>query len=401
MNGSATGRGGELRALLVAPDRALAEAFCATLSEARKFQILADLKKYPSVQTLEIRLRQYQPDVVLLDVAIDLEAAAALIRQTAAVRPPVPVIALDHSSRPDAVMRALKLGAREFLSPPFEAGVQRDVVAGLARQPKPDAAAASPVGRVVAFSSAKPGSGASTLACQTAFALGKASAGRVLLADLDLAAGTVGFYSGCRPGGSFLDLLDCAQGANPAALESLAAACGGVDVLAAPETPAQMPLDAVGFRQALDLARASYAWTLLDLPVVFHRASLMALAGADRIFLVATAELASLHLARRAVRMLGNLGVERERVEVVINQTGRRDGIRGQELEKVLGCPVRLSLPDDRPKLHEAVSLGRPIAGGPFEDAVNRLAGQLAGTGASARRAAGRLVDARPIFAGT
>jgi DNA-binding NarL/FixJ family response regulator len=69
-----------LSALLVAPDRALAAEFIATLREARTFQVLADLKKYPTGPALEIRLRQYQPDVILLDVASDLEAASSLIR---------------------------------------------------------------------------------------------------------------------------------------------------------------------------------------------------------------------------------------------------------------------------------------------------------------------------------
>ena len=46
-------------------------------------------------------------------------------------------------------------------------------------------------GKVVVFSSAKPGSGASTLAMQTAYALRRASGKRVLLADFDLMAGSL------------------------------------------------------------------------------------------------------------------------------------------------------------------------------------------------------------------
>ncbi len=400
MSDQASTRTPELRALLVAPDRALAAQFIATLREARTFQVVADLKKYPAAPALEIRLRQYQPDVVLLDVASDLDAAAGLIRHLAAGGSPVPVIALDRASQPETVMRVLRLGAREFLAAPFEAQVQRDAVRGLARQAGLEPSAERRPGAVVAFTSAKPGSGASTLACQTAFALAKSSSGRVLLADLDLAAGAVGFYCGCQPGRTFLDLLACAQTATPGGLDALVTRTGGISVLTAPEQPGQLPLDPAGFRQAMDLARAGFAWTLLDLPVVFHRASLMALAGADRVFLVAAAELAGLHLARRAVRLLVSLGLERERLEVVINQAGRRDGIGGQELEKILGCPVRLLLPDDRPRLHEAVSLGQRLAGGPFGEAVEGLAGRLAGTPPAERRAAGGWMDVRPALAG-
>mgnify|MGYP003345584968 CR=1 FL=1 len=41
--------------------------------------IVAELKKYPSEQTLEIRLRQLRPDAVLIDLASNFETAAGLV----------------------------------------------------------------------------------------------------------------------------------------------------------------------------------------------------------------------------------------------------------------------------------------------------------------------------------
>ena len=51
----------EIAALLIAPNRELAQQFLATLPQTRAFQILADLKSYPPQQTLEIRARQLKP----------------------------------------------------------------------------------------------------------------------------------------------------------------------------------------------------------------------------------------------------------------------------------------------------------------------------------------------------
>ena len=62
----------EIAALLIAPDRALAQQFLATLPQTRAFQILADLKSYPPHQTLDIRARQLRPNIILLDLATDL-----------------------------------------------------------------------------------------------------------------------------------------------------------------------------------------------------------------------------------------------------------------------------------------------------------------------------------------
>ena len=53
----------------------------------------------------------------------------------------------------------------------------------------------------------KPGSGASTLAMQTAYALRRASGKRVLLADFDLMAGSLGFYLKLDHAYSLVDLI--------------------------------------------------------------------------------------------------------------------------------------------------------------------------------------------------
>src|SRR5687767_7622971 len=62
MEGSRRVRDSVLTALLIAPDRDLAQQFTGTLTETRAFQVLADLKSYPARNTLDIRLRQFKPD---------------------------------------------------------------------------------------------------------------------------------------------------------------------------------------------------------------------------------------------------------------------------------------------------------------------------------------------------
>ena len=89
----------------------------------------------------------------------------------------------------------------------------------------------------MAFSSAKPGSGASTLAAQAAFALRRATSQRVLLADFDLMGGMIGFYLKLTNTKSLLDALQMAERLQDGAWASCVAVADGVDILPAPETP--------------------------------------------------------------------------------------------------------------------------------------------------------------------
>ena len=71
----------ELTSLMISPNRELAQQFSATLPLTRAFHVLAEMKSYPPVQTLDIRLRQLRPDLVFLDLATDLDQAAEVGRR--------------------------------------------------------------------------------------------------------------------------------------------------------------------------------------------------------------------------------------------------------------------------------------------------------------------------------
>jgi CheY-like chemotaxis protein len=96
----------QLTALLIAPGRALAHVFTTSVAASRAFQILAELKSYPSQQVLEMRLRQLQPEMVLLDLETDLERACELIRFIVASSPAIHVVGLHGRNDSEAILRS-------------------------------------------------------------------------------------------------------------------------------------------------------------------------------------------------------------------------------------------------------------------------------------------------------
>jgi pilus assembly protein CpaE len=375
-----TGRGPVLTALAILPDRELAAQLNSSLERTRSFQILSEFKSYPSVQTLEIRTRQTKPDVILLDLASDLDRACELTRAVASLDLRVHVVGLHVRNDSDAILRSLRSGASEFLYAPFDAQTQNDAVARLHRLLQPEPAEQSDPGTVVAFTSAKPGSGASTLAAQAAFALRRATSQRVLLADFDLMGGVISFYLKLNHGKSLLDVLQAAERLNDGGWSSSVASADGVDILAAPDTPYAGPIDAARLHAVLEHTRLNYDWVVIDLPVVFQRLSLMTISESDRAFLVSTPELPSLHLARKAVNLLDHLGFPKERFQIVMNRIDRRDEIAGSDIERLFNCSIDARIPNDYFSLHRAVTLGQPVDGhSELGKAVESLASRLSG----------------------
>jgi pilus assembly protein CpaE len=377
----------ELTALLVAPDRRLAGQFTGTLPVTRSFQVLADLKTYPTEQALDMRMRQLQPEVVLLDLATDFEVAASLIRFLAAVRPDVRVVGLHTANDSEAILRSLRLGATEFLAAPFDPEVQRQAVSRIRRLLGPQPPLEREPGRVALFSSAKPGSGASVLAVQTALSLRCITGRSVLLADLDGMAGTAAFYLKLPEGGTGSQTVP---------------APSGIDVLAASGAPGRGTVEPAGLHEFLERSRQLYSWIVLDLPAIFHKLSLAALPEADVAFLVSTPELPSLHLARKAARMLGQLGFGAERFQFLINRAGRRNELGAPDLERIVGSPLGESFPDDAPALARAIAFGEPVEEGcELAKRIRSFAGKLAGVAAGERKAPAKIGNAWPAFSAT
>ena len=391
----------DLAALLVAPNREMAEQFLRTVPQTRAFQVLADLRSYPHEQALDIRLRQLKPDLVLLDVATNPDVAHDLIRFIGVSHPDVRVVGLHVANDSEAILRALRSGASEFLHSPFDTETQRQAIARLERLRRPETSG-SERGAVVVFTSAKPGSGASTLATHTAYAVRKATGRRVLLADFDLMGGAMAFYLKISPGGSLLDALENPGRMDVAFWASVTVNHGGVDVLPAPEMPSAAAVDPARLHEVLEYARRCYDWVIIDLPAVFHHISLLTLTDSDRAFLVTTPELPSLHLTRRAVNLLTQVGIDKSRFQVVVNRAGKRDGIGEADMEKIFTCPVHASFPNDYFSLHRVVTHGQPLGGDcDLGRAIDRLAGKLSGAAASERCRREGLVDARPVLSQT
>ncbi|HPT26499.1 MAG TPA: hypothetical protein PLZ95_08775 [Bryobacteraceae bacterium] len=388
-----------LPALLITPDRELSSAAQKAFTEARAFEVVSELRSYPPAQTLEIRVRQAQPDVVLVDLSSDFDAARSVLQCLASMRPPVPAIGISAVNDSSLLLDGLRAGVGDFLYPPFDPDAQREASVRIRRLRQPEEPQHQEQGQIVAFAATKPGSGASTLAMQTAFALRRLTGKRVLLADFDLISGSVAFSLKASPVYSVLDAMGLADRLDPALWSSLVSNCHGVDVLAAPDVPIDDLPESSRVHDVLEYARMLYDWVLVDLPTVFHQLSLFMLSEADQVYLVSTSELASLHLGRRASVLLSQLGFERDRVRMIVNRLSKREDIAKADIEKIFTCPIYASFPNDYFALHKVVTRAEPL--GPESElgkAVERFGAKAANLSAAEKRGGKSLLGTKPAL---
>jgi pilus assembly protein CpaE len=326
------------------------------------------------------RVDRMQPDVIMLEVTKLREPLDEVVKRLRSTSAQPAVFALHNSAHPEAILMALRAGVSEYLYPP----VAESLNAALERLSESKEKAGKSTlrgGKIIAFLSAKGGCGATTIACHVAAEMARQSTGKILLADLDLQSGMVGFLMKTSPVYSLADAVNNLQRLDQSYWRGLVSnGIPNLEIINAPSAPAAKQLPAGHVKQVVAFARTQYDWTLLDLGRNVNPATLSILDMVDETYLVTTPEVPALHQAKQVVQVLLDAGYSRSHLRLVLNRTSKRIDVTFDELESMLGVPVFATIGNDFDALYEAFSEGRLVndASVPGEDFA-RLAGKIAG----------------------
>lgn len=316
---------------------------------------------YPSAEYFQAFLEDNRGDVrcVVVDLR-DPDEAKDLIEIAARTVPDALVLATDDGQRSELVLPALRAGAKDVISPPYD---MLPAVRTLGLEAPVEGASGA---RVAFFLPAQGGSGASTAAIHFAASIASELRGKeasspgdassVLLLDLDFHSDSAAFWLNKRPAYTLLDALG---GAVPASSywRKITTPWNGVDLLAPPPPDSYVSeklLEALP--KVLAAASATYSWVVADLPPTLFASSRRLLPRADLVFLVCTPEARSLYLARRRLADLKGLGINAESLRVTLNRAGAKRAIEAATAEKAIGCNVSFSIDNDYLEISSAYS---------------------------------------------
>jgi pilus assembly protein CpaE len=172
------------------------------------------------------------------------------------------------------------------------------------------------------------GCGATSIATHVAAHLAtiRPHAAPVALVDLDLQAGSIAEFLGASGTGTLSDLLAAGSRLDEELLRAVARkADDHLAVFASPDDI--QPLEAVDtdrLLQLLTLIRQNYSAVVVDVPTDWTNWAVSVLSASDLILMVVELNVKSLRQAKRRLDLLAQIGVERDRVVLVINRAERR-----------------------------------------------------------------------------
>jgi pilus assembly protein CpaE len=246
----------------------------------------------------------------------------------------------------------------------------------LALDRKKTAAANRQRGRSLAFLSVKGGCGATTVACHVAAEIDRLTGQDVLLADMDMDSGMVGFLMKAK--GQY-SIVDAAQNVHRLDLSYWSALVsshkqGKLEVITAPPLAGlRNGLSGESFHQVFQFLRGNYDWVVADLGRSLDQINFAVLDVVDEIYLVSTFDLPALHLGKQVIQRLLEAGFGRNQLRLILNRAPKRPDFSSGEVQKALGLPVFDMLPNDYPELYQAYSEGNLLPN------TSELAKSLAG----------------------
>ena len=350
-----------LRAALICPDRKLAEQLQTALLRL-PVALVQTLDHYPAEAELLHLLRSGAPQAILLSVE-GLQAASEVALDVERLAPGTQVLALGEASSQQVLLEMMRAGVREFLLAPF-AGDSITAAIGRAQEAADRSPhAAELTENVFSFLPSKAGVGTTTIALNLSVALSRRPETRVLLADFDLSSGLVGFMLKLDPKYSVTSAAENAFKLDEALWRQLVSSSGQLDVLPSGRITPGFRIEPPQIRSLLDFARRQYQAICFDLSGNMEKYSVEIMHESKRIFLVCTAELPALHLAREKLGFLRAADLE-DRVRVVLNRSTKRDVVSAAEIEKLLGMRVDSVFPNDYKGVHNSVAAGKPVDAG-------------------------------------
>ena len=322
-------------------------------------------------------LTQQPVDAVVVACAGESDYVMSFVDGVAREFPDRPVILMAGNTANGFVSRAFASGAEDVITVAIDNGqppspAERERVSaelvkalekGMARRNRAAVAPRSAQGRMITVLGPKGGAGKTLVSCNLAVALGEAGQ-RVVLVDLDLQFGDVGLALGLPPGKTIYDLVMSGGALDAEKLSAyLATHESGAQVLLAPSRPDHAGAIGTGFlRDLFDILRPNFDCIIVDTPPGFTPEVIAAIDASDEICIVGMLDALSLKNTKLGLETLELMGVEAEKVKLVLNRADSRVGITREDVQAVTGRPPDALIPSHR-DIPRSVNEARPIVG--------------------------------------
>ena len=313
------------------------------------------------------------PDVILMDVNMpDMDGITA----TTNIRQQIPftqIIILTVQDDPDYMRKAMRAGARDFLTKPASIDELVNAVLQAAKHASHEKnrkqaaeagsaqAALQTQGKIITIYSPKGGVGCTTIAANLAAALENDDT-PVILVDADLQFGDTMVLYNQQSKHTIIDLAPRANDLDFQILEEvLVRHTSGVQLLSPPRPEQAEHVKAEQFGEILDYLRNVFAYIIVDTASEINNIALSAFERSDLVLLVTTQDIPAVANLRKFYDLAPLLSVSRERILLLMNKFDKRIAITPEKISESWQRDFACVIPLDERTVIPSTNRGTPF----------------------------------------
>jgi pilus assembly protein CpaE len=339
---------------------------------------------YPATLDDVPRLLEQRNDVIIIDLDSNPEFALELVESICA-NGSATVMVYSSKPDPDLLVRCMRAGAREFLTPPFERSNMAEALVRAASRRSVTRLPRKTGGRLLVFLGAKGGAGVTTLACNFAVSLAQESGQSTLLIDLDLPLGDAALNLGIVTEYSTVNALQDAGRLDGSFLNKLLTKhSSGVSVLAAPGKFPQFHATNEAIDKLMTVARQEFDNVVVDVGARLDLTDTVLFKDAFTIYLVTQAGIPELRNSNRLISQFFTVGSPK--LEIVINRYEPRSmGVSDETITKALTRPANWKIPNDYAAVRQMQNTATPLVltDSPISRLIKQMATSICGSRAA------------------
>lgn len=310
------------------------------------------------------RIAETSPDLCLIALDTDPLHAIELIASLHQLKPEAVLLPASAACDPALILKAIRAGAREFLTLPTEASELHDIITRLfvGRDDGHVSAVRGP--QIITVTGAAGGVGCTSLAVNLATSLAASREHETILLDFDLMFGSVDACLDIIPDNTIFNVVQNIDRLDLTLLKrSMTRHACGLYVLPHPvalEDAAK--IDPETLRRLLGLLKAAFPTLVIDTSKGLQSSDFVAFEMADVIIMVIVLDLTCLRNTARLLNLFKQFDGMSERVKLVVNRAGAVDSeISLKKAEETLRMPISWQVPVAVKQFQSARIRGVPL----------------------------------------
>lgn len=350
-----------LRLALVDPNDATRESLKAMLLGMDTVWLEAECSRYEFFADV---VEQTSPDVGVIALDADNEKAVGLLEQLASKFSNCALLAASCSTEGTLILRAMRSGAREFITLPVTAEDLNAALSRVGAQKFSGEEGRSRRCEVIAVAGATGGVGSTSVAVNMGTILAHQPGSSVALVDLDLALGDADVFLDAIPD---YTLADVAQNIGRLDIQllkrSLTKHNSGLYLLPRPvDLQDTANITPESLRKVLGLLRASFSHLIVDLSKSYNDVDMAVLREVDHVVLITQLDLPCLRNVVRLLMSFEEIEGLKEKTMIVVNRAGLdTGGISLKKAKETVGREIFAQLPNDYRTMVEVRNNGVPL----------------------------------------